>query len=208
MKVYILQLGEMANCTYVVGYKGKALIIDPTWDMKTIYKLIEEEKLKPEAVLFTHGHYDHVTGSHELMRKYRIKGYIHSADAYNSGLPEEDLITYNGDFKTKIAGLTVEFLSTPGHTKGSVCIKIGDILFTGDTLFPNACGRTDLPGSDPRDMSRSLRRLAALPGRTIVYAGHSYGADGTGNTTMEKETQNNPFIKMALREPDSFENIV
>ena len=208
MKVYILQLGEMGNCTYIVEHKGKGLIVDPTWDMKAIYMLLEDEKITPEAVLFTHGHYDHVTDAQELMRKYGIKGYIEASDAESSRLPEEQLITYDGDHSEKLAGLTVSFLSTPGHTKGSVCIKIGDILFTGDTLFPNACGRTDLPGSDPRQMTKSLQRLAALPGKTTVYSGHAYGSDGTGSTTIEKEVKNNPFIKMALREPDNFEDMI
>lgn len=208
MKLYILQLGDMGNCTYVVEHKGEGLIIDPAWNMQAVSDFLEEEKIQPKAILFTHGHYDHVLGANELMEKYNIKGYIEQSDAELSQLKESNLVLYNKDYKEKLAGLDVEFISTPGHTRGSVCIKIGDLLFTGDTLFPNACGRTDMPGGDSRELLKSLRHLAQLPPDTIVYSGHSYGPDGNGDTTIGKEIKNNPFMKMALREPDNFEDMI
>ncbi len=207
MKLYILQLGDMGNCTYIIDHKGEGLIIDPAWNMKAIQDFVEEEKIQPKAVLFTHGHYDHVTGANELMEKYNIKGYMEASDADLSQLKESNLVLYDRDHKERLAGLDIEFISTPGHTRGSVCIKIRELLFTGDTLFPNACGRTDMPGGDSRELLKSLRRLAALPPETIVYSGHSYGPDGNGDTTIGKEIKNNPFVKMALREPDNFEDM-
>lgn len=207
MKVYILQLGDMGNCTYIVEHKKQGIIIDPSWDINAIEKVLTQENITPKAALFTHGHYDHVTDAKDLLEKYNIKGYIHFADLDLSGLPYKDMTTFEGDHSENIAGLKVDFLSTPGHSKGSVCIKIADLLFTGDTIFPKACGRTDLPGGDPRELMKSLKRLAALPDKTVIYSGHAYGADGTGSTTIGQEKQSNPFIKMALREPQNFEDI-
>lgn len=208
MKVYILQLGDMGNCTYIVEHKKQGLIIDPSWDMQAIEKILTKEDITPKAALFTHGHYDHVTDAKDLLEKYRIKGYIHYDDLDASNLPHKDMITFEADHSETLAGLKVDFLSTPGHSKGSVCIKIGNLIFTGDTLFPNACGRTDLPGGNPRDLMLSLKKLAKLPDNTVIYSGHAYGADGTGSTTIGQEKANNPFLKMALREPENFEDMI
>jgi glyoxylase-like metal-dependent hydrolase (beta-lactamase superfamily II) len=188
----------MLNRTYIVQNGERALIIDPSWRMHAIYALLEEKNLKPEAVVFTHGHYDHLHGAAELLEKYKIKAYIEENDVGLSQIPLSLLKTFKDDFKTDIIGLQAEFLHTPGHTPGSVCLKINGAVFTGDTLFPGACGRTDLPGSNPKQMQESLERLAHLPPETKVYSGHSYGDDGGGETTIGAEVKTNPFIKLVL----------
>jgi len=83
-----------------------------------------------------------------------------------------------------------------------VCIQIGNYLFTGDTLFPGACGRVDLPTSNPRQMMQSLRKLAALPDDTQIFAGHSY--NGKCSSTIGYERVNNPFMRNALRNEEIF----
>lgn len=209
MKVHTLELGSMGNCTYIVENAKEALIIDPSWDMPQIYDFLQDINLTPKAVLFTHGHYDHCTNAAELLKRYNIKGYIEKNDLALSGLPQDLLITFEGDFKQTLAGLEVSFIHTPGHTKGSCCILAGNALFTGDTLFPGAVGRTDLPGSSSRELQNSLEKLAhGLPPSTEVYSGHAYGPQGNSFTTLGYEIKNNPFVKLALKDPHYFDDLI
>lgn len=195
--VEVLSLGPMANCTYLVTQNKQALLIDPAWEMDTIEETLTEKKLKLIGVLFTHGHFDHVKFSNVLLEKYHLKAYIEEQDSSLTGLPLQLLKTYRGDQKFTIGPFKISVLTTPGHTAGGVCILIDNFLFTGDTLFPGACGRVDLPTSDPRAMLESLKRIASLPGDTIVYAGHSYG--DRCRSTVAEEKQTNPFMRNALR---------
>jgi len=198
MKVHTLELGTMGNCCYIVQNGPKAIIIDPSWDMPQIYGLLRELKITPAAVFFTHGHYDHCTNAEELLKKYNIKGYIEAEDLALSGLPQELLNTFKGDFKTEIAGIKAEFIHTPGHTAGSCCIAVESGVFTGDTLFPGGAGRTDFPESRPELMFKSLERLAHLPQQTVLYCGHAYGPQGGSVTTVAYESRTNPFLRHAL----------
>lgn len=206
MKIYALQVGQMANCTYIIQKDKQGLIVDPSWDMRSIYKTLEENQITPKAVLFTHGHYDHLTNAKDLLETYKIEGYIGKEDIDLSALPRQFLIALEGDACFKLAGLQVDFIHTPGHTKGSYCFKIGKALFSGDTLFAGSIGRTDLPGASAREMKDSLVKLSKLPPDTQVYCGHSYGT--SFKTTIEEELKNNPFLQMALREPDTFDDIL
>ena len=206
MKIYTLQLGQMANCTYIVQEGAQGVIIDPSWQMRDIYKVLEENQIMTKAVLFTHGHYDHLTNAQDLMETYKIKGYIGKDDIDLSGLPEKFLEVLEGDTCLDLAGMKIEFIHTPGHTKGSFCIKIGSALFSGDTLFKNSIGRTDLPGGNAQEMQKSLLRLSQLPPETQVFCGHAYGPDF--KTTIKEELENNSFMKMATREPETFSEIL
>ncbi|MDR0646789.1 MAG: MBL fold metallo-hydrolase [Elusimicrobiota bacterium] len=208
MKIRTLILGEMLNCTYIAENNGRALIIDPSWQMDNIYCVLEENKLTPQAVIFTHGHFDHLQGAAQLLKKYNLKGYIEENDVLLSGIQPDLLQPFKGDFKTNIIGLPVEFMHTPGHTKGSICIKIEDAVFTGDTLFAGACGRTDFEESDPAQMQKSLIRLAGLPPETKVYSGHAYGQDENSGTTIGCEIKNNPFMKLAVSDTKAFEDML
>jgi glyoxylase-like metal-dependent hydrolase (beta-lactamase superfamily II) len=98
----------------------------------------------------------------------------------------------------EVGRLTVRFLHTPGHTPGSQCFLVDGRLVSGDTLFIQACGRTDLPGGDPAEMHRSLtQRLARLPDDTILLPGHNYGGP---QSTLGAEKRENPFLQMGLGE--------
>jgi glyoxylase-like metal-dependent hydrolase (beta-lactamase superfamily II) len=198
MKVNTLVLGDMQNCAYVVENGGGALIIDPSWDMGAIYNLLAANNLTPGAVIFTHGHFDHNANAAELLTKYNLKAYIEESDAALSGLPPELLQTFKGDFALTAAGMDIKILHTPGHTPGSVCVMIEGVIFTGDTLFAGAIGRTDFPGGDIKQMRQSLTRLAKLPAQTKVYAGHTYGEGGEADTTIGQEVKTNPYVKLAL----------
>lgn len=207
MKIYTLMLGEMANCTYVVENGIQAILIDPSWDMTAIYDLLKEKDLKPVAVFFTHGHYDHLTDVEELLKKYNIKGYMEESDVSISNLPEVLLQTYKGNKTFNIAGLKVEVYHTPGHSRGSVCIKIDNVLFTGDTLFVGSCGRTDLPGSDASQMIKSLKKISAFPPDTVIYTGHSYGTKGGFKSTIAQELKTNDFLKFAAQDSSRLEDM-
>lgn len=206
MKVHTLELGAMGNCTYVVENQNKAIIIDPSWDMPAIENFLEELNLTLAAVFFTHGHYDHCTNAQELLQAHNLKGYMEESDTYLARVAPEFLQTFKGDCSVEAAGLKADFLHTPGHTPGSCCIMIEDCVFTGDTLFPGAAGRTDFPGSSPKQMQDSLERLAHLPPATKVYSGHAYGPHGNSDSTIGYEVKNNPFIKLALKDPHYFDD--
>ena len=187
----------MGNCTYLVTQGADALLIDPAWDPDYLIHTIQQRQLNLCGVLFTHGHFDHVKFSDGLLKHFRLKAYLEEQDVPLAGLPAEVLQTYAGNRQLQIGPFAVRILATPGHTAGGVCIQIEDALFTGDTLFPGACGRVDLPSSDPRQMRESLRLLAALPEDTRIFAGHDYG--GRCCSTIGEEKLKNPFMRNALR---------
>ena len=208
MKVYTLLLGPMFNCTYIIENDGKAILIDPSWDMPAIYNFLESKALTPVAVFFTHAHQDHMTNAEQLLEKYHLKGYLDEKDEPFCHLSQDLLNLYKAPKIFEIAGLKIEAIATPGHTRGSVCFRIGNILFTGDTLFVNSVGRTDLPGANPESLVKSLIMLAALPKDTIIYAGHSYGADSGFKTTIAQELSSNPYLKMAKTNPKVLEDML
>lgn len=197
INVEALSLGPMANCTYLIAQGKKALLVDPAWEMETIEQTLTAKDLELVGVLFTHGHFDHVKSAEKLLEKHQLKAYLEEKDVPLSELPPSVLHTYSGDQTFEIGPFKVHILATPGHTAGSVCIHIGSFLFTGDTLFPGACGRVDLPTSSPRAMLKSLQRIADLPDDVIIYAGHSYG--GRCRSTVGEEQLHNPFMRNAVR---------
>lgn len=197
MQIDVLELGPMANCTYLVSEKNDALLIDPAWDMNFISHTLTQKNLTLRGVLFTHGHFDHVKFAQQLLQQTGLKGYVEEKDVLLSGIDPQFLHIYSGAQHFNIGPFDIKIIPTPGHTAGSVCIQIGNVLFTGDTLFPGACGRTDLPTSDPRAMRQSLVELSRLPDDTQIFAGHSYG--GKCSSTIAYERVNNPFMRNALR---------
>lgn len=200
MNIEVIHLGPMANCTYLVTQDENALLIDPAWDMNALEQTLKAKKLNLLAVLFTHGHFDHVKTAETLLKAHGLRAYIEENDVLLSSLPGEVLQPYKGEQNLQIGPFKVHIIPTPGHTAGGVCILIGDALFTGDTLFPGACGRVDLPSSDPREMRKSLYRLSQLPDDTQIFAGHSYG--GKSGSFISYERQTNPFMRNAIKDKD------
>ena len=198
MNIDVLELGPMANCTYLVSQGADALLIDPGWDMNYIEHVLAEKKLNLLAVLFTHGHFDHVKDCEPLLRAHNLRAYLEGNDVPLAGLPTDVLYTYSGARDFQIGPFSVHIIPTPGHTAGGVCIQIGNVVFTGDTLFPGACGRVDLPSSDARAMRKSLLTLSKLPPDTRLLAGHSYG--GRCSSTVAEERLNNPFMRSAIKD--------
>lgn len=183
MKIDTLELGPIQTNCYLVYNEGaeEAIIIDPAAEPEKIKKALDGKKAA--AVLLTHGHFDH-TGA-----LYAFAGtpiYMHPSDDVMLLDPVWSVGDMVGDSaprpaatdfvqegaKLRLAGLDITVLHTPGHTLGSVCYQIGDVLFTGDTMFSGSYGRTDFPGGDERELFRSLRRLLKLEKNYIVCPGH------------------------------------
>lgn len=189
MKVFTIPLPPLMTNCYVVYERegGRCFIIDPASSPDTIVEIIDRMKLKPKAVLLTHGHFDHIGGADALRERYGIPLYLHEGDldmitkpemncsasfmGGNVMLKEADKALRDGDAVT----LEKEFLRvlhTPGHSEGS-CVYLGDgIMFSGDTLFCNGYGRCDLYGGNYGALMESIQGLMRLDSRTRVYPGH------------------------------------
>lgn len=193
MEIYTLPLGQLeANCYIVSGQPGRCAVIDPGGDAEKLFERLAAWGLIPEAVLLTHRHFDHVGAADAVAQRFACPIYLHAGDAAFSfpmlfGRVGESLPMDEGD-NLSIAGLTFTVLHTPGHSAGSVCLLCENALFTGDTLFAGGCGRVDFPGSAPRDMRASLRRLAAIPENYAIYPGHGE------SSTLAEERTSNPYL--------------
>jgi hydroxyacylglutathione hydrolase len=133
-----------------------------------------------------------IPGVEELLGKSPTKIYVHKAEREFLRSLGSDVVKVDGGDTLQVGRLTVTFIHTPGHTPGSQCFLVDGRLVSGDTLFIRSCGRTDLPGSDPKEMYYSLtQRLAALPDDTVVFPGHNYGGE---STTIGAEKRQNPMM--------------
>ena len=191
MNIQKLTLGLYQTNTYLLANDTEAVVIDPGYEADTILDALAGKTLK--AILLTHGHFDHVGAVKELVAETGCDVYIHAAEATMPPMvtagPLYFTHTYDeGDTVSPIAGLELTVLHTPGHTPGSVCLLMGNEMFSGDTLFACSFGRTDLPGGDPRKMMESLRRLASLQGNFFIHPGHG------GSTTLDAEKRFNPYM--------------
>jgi hydroxyacylglutathione hydrolase len=205
-----LPLGPMQNFVYLIGDRETrhAVVVDPAWDIDRILQVVAEDDMTLDAALVTHFHPDHLGGNlmgHQipgavelLERDQKIKVYVHKSEADYvprvCGLSRSDLSLTDGGDEMAVGAQRIRFLHTPGHTPGSQCFLVGPNLVSGDTLFIGACGRVDLPGSDPKQMYDSLvNKLRALPDETILYPGHDYADRPT--STIGEEKRRNMFLR-------------
>ena len=199
-------VGELEVNCYVVAAEpgGKAVVIDPGADLVEIKRILEKNRLKAECVINTHGHADHIGCDNEL----GLPVYVHMLDRVFLFKPELNMSTVLGasysvtaeireledDQVITAGGVEMRVIHLPGHTPGGIalfCERNGPrVLFSGDSLFRGAIGRSDLPGGDESSLLASLReRILELPGDTLVYPGHGE------STTIGEETKNNPFLR-------------
>ena len=196
--------------TYLVACPQslEAVIIDPAGDEDNLLTLIEKEDLRVKYILNTHGHADHVMGNPKLKNLLNIPVCIHEADdrffndpavreksSKELGLPPAEpanIKLKDGD-TLEVGTLNIEVIHTPGHTPGSVCYLVGENLFTGDTLFVGAAGRTDLIGGSLDTLIQSIqKKLIVLPKQTIIWPGHDYGENPS--STIGREMKENLYI--------------
>ena len=195
LKTYVLPLGDYQTNCYIIHEEAskRCCVIDPGYASDLLLDKLEDLGLTVEAILLTHGHFDHVGGVKELAAEYGCQVYLHEADLSMPPMmtagPPYYTHTYTEGDQLNLAGLTIGVLHTPGHTPGSVCLVTENAMFSGDTLFQGSCGRTDLPGGNWLTIKNSLSRLASLEANLWVYPGHG------GSTTLAQEKKYNPYMR-------------
>ena len=202
MKLDSLAVGLIGTNCYLLWDEtagNAAAIVDPGGSADQILAKIKQNNLDVKMILLTHGHFDHVLGVPDILAAYPgLPVYITETDypeardggqfGYSMGVVASVHFYDEGD-TVELGNLKIDVLRTPGHTPGSVTLRVEDVLFTGDTLFRGSCGRTDFPGGSFGAMQRSLKRLADLPGDYRVYPGHE------GSSTLDYERKYNPFMQ-------------
>lgn len=194
--------GQMVNFVYAIGDRatGDCVLVDPAYAVDDLLGVLEADGMRLAGVLATHYHPDHIGGS---MMGHTIEGvpalleqaecpvHVQAAEApwvaRTIDIPERDLAAHQPGDRVRVGEIDIELLHTPGHTPGSQCLLVDGRLISGDTLFLDGCGRTDLPGSDAALMYDSLQRLAALPDDTVVYPGHRYSVPSSGTIDIIRE---------------------
>ena len=194
-------VGPMQVNCYILGCPrtSKAIVIDPGAEPERITSRLQRGKLKLKLVVNTHGHIDHIGAGADLAQSV----YIHRLDAKfltdpklnlsaMMGLPftspVQALFLEDGQ-KLEVGDISLEVIHTPGHTPGGICLNAGNFVFTGDTLFAQGIGRTDIPYANEKDLLNSIRkRLLTLQDGTIIYSGHG------PSSTIGEEKKRNPFL--------------
>ncbi|MBI5090219.1 MAG: MBL fold metallo-hydrolase [Actinobacteria bacterium] len=193
----------MVNFVYAIGDRatGECVLIDPAYAVGDLLDAVAHDGMRCVGVLATHYHPDHVGGS---MMGFDIEGvatllerndcpvHVQRDEApwveRTTGLGAAQLVQHDPGDVVHVGGVDITLVHTPGHTPGSQCFHVAGRLVSGDTLFLEGCGRTDLPGSNPEDMYHSLRKLAELPDGTIVYPGHRYSQPSSATIDAIRET--------------------
>ncbi len=206
MNIETIAVGPLGtNCYIAWNDPGRVMVVDPGDDSRMILDFLAEQHLVVAAYIATHGHVDHISALAALHRALPAPIGMSSADeawAFNQnnrlpplyGVPERPAkisLWLKDGVELDIIGVKCAVIATPGHSPGGVCLHFPaeNVLFSGDTLFRGSIGRTDLPGSDPHAMERSLSKLTGLPPATRVFPGHG------PSTTMGHELNVNPFLR-------------
>jgi len=205
------QMSDFVVFSYLVGCQKtkEAAVIDPAGDVEIILDDAAKHNFRITKIVNTHGHVDHIMGNADLKKKTNAAIIIHEADAhlltayssYNLKMfdappsPSPDVLVKDGD-TISFGEEKLRVIHTPGHTQGGMCLYAEGYIFTGDTLFIEGVGRTDLPGGSwPKLLDSITKKLFSLPDETVVFPGHNYGYRPT--STIGDEKRNNPFVEGA-----------
>ena len=202
MQVFRQILGEVQTNSYFLETKDVRIIVDPALCTEEMVEFLNSAKSE-KLILLTHAHFDHIKGAKELRELTDTKIAVFELDAVATNDENLNLSAYFGieckpftadillkDDETLILGDTkIKVMHTPGHTVGSACFLIGNILISGDTLFRFSIGRTDFPGGSFEEIKKSLKRLMTLDDNVTVYSGHGE------TTTIGEERTRNPYLK-------------
>jgi glyoxylase-like metal-dependent hydrolase (beta-lactamase superfamily II) len=184
---------QMVNFVYLIGDRetGEAVAIDPAYDIDGILQVLAEDDMRLTGVLATHYHADHVGGDmmgysiegvHELLERTHVPVHVQTEEGELvrkvTDLESSDLVLHTSGDIVMVGDIPIELIHTPGHTPGSQCFMLDGALVSGDTLFLEGCGRTDLPGGDPLALYDSLtNKLSKVPDDSILFPGHLYSAE-------------------------------
>lgn len=184
---------QMVNFAYAVGdrHTGEALLVDPAYGVADLLDVLAADGMRCVGVLGTHYHPDHlggemagwsIEGVGSLLERVQVPVHVQRDEVpwvvRSTGLTADQLVAHDSGDVVRVGDVPVTLVHTPGHTPGSQCFLVDGRLVSGDTLFLDGCGRTDLPGSDPAAMYESLTtRLARVPDDTVVFPGHLYSAE-------------------------------
>ena len=194
--------GMCETNSYIISDEnGVCVIVDPEGRADVYTRYIESNALKPEAILLTHAHFDHIGAMEPLRKEYSVKVYAGEREKAVLNDPRINLTSMIGQGRSfeadvylsdgeefTIGSMTFKTVYTPGHTCGSVVYLIDGVMIAGDTLFMGSCGRTDFPTGDWGKMNESLQMLKNLEGDYRVLSGHG------PETTLERERQTNMFM--------------
>lgn len=207
LEIKQIRLSKMATFCYLVGDESlkTCALIDPAFNTKRILGEVEKGGYEVTHIINTHCHSDHTAGNAAMKAATGAKLLIHELDAKRlnkrmnrvfsrllggKASPEPDILLKEGDV-INIGQTALKVIHTPGHSIGSICLYTDSNLFTGDTLFVGAVGRTDLPGGSAKLLLQSIReKIYTLPGNTTVWPGHDYGP--FPNSTIKREMETNP----------------
>ncbi len=199
MKVHQIEVGNMQNFTYILVDEetDDAIILDPSWDIEEIQKVIEKNNLKVKYVVNTHHHFDHTIGNEAVIRITGAKIIQHK----DSTLKNDNTVS-DGD-KIKFGNSELTVFHTPGHSKDSICLVGDEKIFSGDTLFVGNCGRVDLPGGSAKELYHSLFDIICkMDDKLDLYPGHNYGSSPSSTLGKEKKTN---FVLQSRTEQEFLE---
>ena len=196
--------GQMQNFSYIIGdEKSKeCAVVDAGWEIDKLIGIADKEQLKIKKIILTHSHYDHIQKADELASKTNAEVYFHEDD-YNEikksiKNPNIKIHKLKNNDEIKVGKINIKVIHTPGHSPGAICLLFENKLVTGDTLFVNAVGRTDLAGGDTIKLFESLQKLKKLQDDVEVYPGHDYGEIPFSTILGEKKT--NPYFMCESKE--------
>ena len=208
MEIQQIRLNRMANFCYLVGDEASrtCALIDPAFETERILAVADNLGYRITHIINTHGHSDHTAGNKVIKAATGAKVLIHEMDAGRlgkvmhktfsrllggTGSPSADVLLREND-RIRIGETHLTVLHTPGHTPGGICLHTDGHIFTGDTLFVGAVGRTDFPGGSSKQLLASIqKKIYTLPGDTVVWPGHDYGP--YPSSTVEREKNTNPY---------------
>lgn len=192
-----VQVGAIQTNCYLIKENGHVLIVDPGANAKKIFAMLQPEEVV-DAVCLTHGHFDHVSAADQLSDAVHCPIYIYALDEKLARDKNIDRMGFTGvvtkpmkfyqDGINSIGAFEVDVIHTPGHTDGSVCLKLGNDIFSGDTIFKESVGRCDLYSGSEAKMRRSLNEIQTWDAKLNLYPGHGE------STTLSHELQMNPYL--------------